>query len=112
MSRARQKGTRGENFFLPRLRRLFGVEVERAPLKGVNDYGDYLNVPWLHEAKHTAKPLFLEWARVATRKAGRSWVVMWKGDMRKADQGPYVLMHMDLYEELVTYALDNIKEQK
>jgi hypothetical protein len=101
MSRARAKGTRGENYFLQRLRTLFGDQVERAPLKGTLDYGDFTGVPWLHEAKNTAKPLFLEWARKAASKAGSlPWVVMWKGDLRK-DEGPYVLMPMWVYEELV-----------
>jgi hypothetical protein len=105
MSRSRQKGTNGENFFLSTLRRLFGMSVERAPLKGVNDRGDYTGVPWLHEAKNTEKPLFQAWARVAERKApdGR-WVVMWKGDLRvKTGNGPYVLMPLSFYEELVEH---------
>lgn len=100
MSRARAKGTRGENYFLQRLRTLFGDQVERAPLKGTLDYGDFTGVPYLHEAKHTVKPLFLEWARKATSKAGvRPWVILWKGDLRKGE-GPYVLMPLALYEAL------------
>jgi hypothetical protein len=100
MSKARQKGTAGENFFLERLRLLFGPAVERAPLKGVQDYGDFVNVPWLHEAKNTAKPLFLEWARKCTAKAGKEWVILWKGDLRKPGNGPYVLMPIEKYEKL------------
>mgnify|MGYP000111981858 CR=1 FL=1 len=108
MSKARAKGTVGENFFLETLRRVFGSDVERAPLKGVLDHGDYVNVPWLHEAKNTAKPLFLKWARQATEKAARStghWVVMWKGDLRK-NEGPYVLMPLYTYELLARIADD------
>lgn len=103
MSRARAKGTAGENYFLERLRGLFGEKVERAPLKGVNDYGDYLNVPWLHEAKNTVKPLFQQWSRTASKKAGEDWVIMWKGDLRRADkaEGPFVLMPLSKYEQLV-----------
>lgn len=101
MSRARAKGTRGENFFLAHLRELWPT-AERAPLKGVNDYGDFQNVPWLHEAKHTQKPLFQQWARVCERKAGRNWVVLWKGDTRRVEgEGPYVLMPLEKYKELV-----------
>jgi len=110
MSRSRAKGTRGENYFLPRLRKLFypnydGPEEEhplqRAPLKGVNDWGDFLGVPWLHEAKNTRKPLFQQWARTAEDKAkGEHWVVMWKGDLRSKGNGPYVLMPLDTYETL------------
>lgn len=81
---------------------MFGPQVERAPLKGTADYGDFTGVPWLHEAKNTAKPLFLEWARKASSKANkRPWVVMWKGDLRTGDNGPFVLMPFWVYEELV-----------
>lgn len=114
MSKARQKGTVGENYFLPRLRRMFGENVERAPLKGVQDKGDFTGVPWLHESKNTATPLFLEWASKAEAKVkGPGWVVMWKGDLRRATRnGPYVLMPFDLYELLVNYATDNWMYQR
>ncbi len=100
---SRNKGTRGENHFLPMLRILFGEQVERAPLKGVLDHGDYTGVPWLHEAKHTHRPLFQQWARVANRKAGIDWVILWKGDTRLADagQGPLVCMPLAKYVDLV-----------
>jgi hypothetical protein len=107
VSKARAKGTEGENYFLPRLQKLFGPNVSRAPLKGVNDYGDFLGVPWLHEAKNTIKPLFMEWARVATKKAGSAWVILWKGDLRRSGTGPYVVMPIALYELLVEWAYDN-----
>lgn len=104
----RQKGTRWEVALLDRLRVLFGPKVDRAPLKGVHDYGDFLNVPWLHEAKHTQKPLFQAWARICETKAGKAWVVCWKGDTRtKTGNGPYVLMPIQLYELLVDLATDN-----
>lgn len=99
MSKARQKGTVGENYFLARLRCVFGLQVERAPLKGIQDQGDFVGVPWLHESKNTIKPLFLEWARKASKKS-RNWVILWKGDLRKKE-GPYVLMPLRLYEDLV-----------
>lgn len=101
MSKSRAKGTQGENFFLGFLRVLFGDKVERAPLKGTLDYGDYTGVPWLHEAKSTAKPLFLKWARVCEEKAGKNWVLLWKGDMRTRGNGPYVLMPLEKYMSLV-----------
>jgi hypothetical protein len=108
MSRSRQKGTEGENFFLPRLRRLFGAQVMRLDevarhLRATD--GDYVGVPWHHEAKNTERPLFQKWARVAEKKQpdGR-WVVMWKGDLRvKTGNGPYVLMPLSFYEELVEH---------
>ena len=75
---------------------MFGDDVERAPLKGID--GDFVGVPWQHEAKNTQKPLFLKWARVAQGKS-TPWVILWKGDLRKSE-GPYVLMDVRLYEEL------------
>lgn len=95
MSASRAKGTKGENWFLPGLRWLWGDSVERAPLKGVQDNGDYVGVPYQIEAKSTKKPLFLEWARKATSKSW-PWVILWKGDLRKSE-GPYVLMPYEFY---------------
>lgn len=103
MSKSRSKGTTGENFFLGRLRALFGDQVERAPLKGTLDMGDYTGVPWLHEAKNTAKPLFQLWARKCQDKAIH-WVILWKGDLRTKDGGPYVLMPLHTYESLVMFS--------
>lgn len=102
MSKARQKGTAGENFFLGHLRAVFGDHVERAPLKGVLDHGDFIGVPYLHEAKNTQRPNFLEWARIARKKAaGEPWAVLWKGDLRKGD-GPYVLVPLEHYDAMAT----------
>lgn len=100
MSKARQKGTSWETTLLPIMRQLFGPQVERAPLKGVQDKGDFTGTPFLVEAKNTLKPLFQQWARVAERKADR-WVIVWKGDMRKPGNGPYVLMPLSLFQSLV-----------
>jgi len=101
MSKARQKGTQGENYFLGFLKILFGERVDRAPLRGTLDYGDFTGVPWLHEAKNTAKPLFLQWARTCEAKAGKNWVLLWKGDLRSSGNGPYVLMPLEKYMSLV-----------
>lgn len=102
MSRARAKGTAGENFFLGHLRSVFGPQVERAPLKGTLDYGDFTQVPFLCESKHTLKPMFQQWARVAEKKTkGAHWAVFWKGDLRTTNgNGPYVLMPLSLFKEL------------
>lgn len=112
MSRQRAKGTRGENYFLARLRQLFyptydGPE-EQHPLQrggsaqGSKDWGDFKGVPWLHEAKNTDAPRFLEWARTCEKKTdGTDWTVLWKGDLRKANSGPYVMMPLATYETLV-----------
>ena len=95
MSKARAKGTAWETELLPLLRLLFGDQVERAPLKGTQDKGDFTGVPFLIEAKKTETPRFLEWARAAKKKNGGEpfWIV-WSGDRRKGE-GPYVLMPLD-----------------
>ena len=103
---ARAKGTRWETELLEPLRALFGPQVERAPLKGEADAGDFTGVPWLHEAKSTKVPRFLDWARTATAKARRdnpadpSWVILWHGDRRAKDLGPCALMPLALYERI------------
>jgi len=98
MSRARAKGTTWETELVPILANLFGPQVDRAPLRGVNDRGDFVGVPWLHEAKSTQVPRFLDWARTAQKKA-ENWVILWHGDRRKAE-GPYVMMSLELYGKL------------
>jgi hypothetical protein len=100
VSKARQKGTVGENYFLGFLRVLWGDRVERAPLKGIQDQGDFTGVPYLVEAKNTQKPLFLQWARKCEAKAGKQWAILWKGDLRSPGNGPYVLMPLEKYMDL------------
>jgi hypothetical protein len=100
LSKARAKGTKWETELLTPLRRLFGEQVDRAPLKGTLDKGDFVGVPMQHEAKNTQKPLFLQWARVAYRKS-QHWVILWSGDRRTTDGGPYVLMPLQTYYQLV-----------
>lgn len=100
MSRARVKGTQGENFFRDLLRPLF-PGVDRAPLRGTLDQGDLTGVPWLHECKSTATPRFLDWAETAERKSPGKWAVLWKGDLRrKARTGPYVVVPIELYMDM------------
>lgn len=103
MSKARSKGTLGENFFLTPLRGVFGPQVERAPLKGVQDHGDFVGVPWLHESKNTMKPLLQQWARTAEKKTNKGdWVILWKGDLRASSgNGPYAVLPFELYLRLV-----------
>lgn len=101
MSKARQKGTSGENFFADLLRPIFPL-IDRAPLRGTLDRGDFTGVPVLHESKSTSTPKFLEWAETCEKKSPGHWVLMWKGDLRrKARSGPYVLMPIEHYLELV-----------
>lgn len=103
MSAARSKGTGWEVELLPLLRLVFGPQVERAPLKGTQDKGDFTGVPWLHEAKKTDVPHFLQWAKTAQKKVGARWAVIWSGDRRKGD-GPFVLLPLDHYLALAADA--------
>lgn len=100
MSKARAKGTGWEVELLPRLRAVFGPQVERAPLKGIQDKGDFTGVPFLIEAKKTDVPHFLQWAKTAAKKADR-WAVLWSGDRRRGD-GPFVLISLDHFLGLLT----------
>lgn len=101
MSKARQKGTAWETELLGRLRGLFGPNVHRAPLRGTQDAGDFVGVPFLVEAKSTKAPHFLEWARTAIKKTqGGRWVVAWHGD-RRTDPTELIVMPLALFEELV-----------
>lgn len=92
MSKARAKGSGWEVALLGPLRFIW-PRAERAPLKGINDYGDFLNVDGLLlEAKKTDVPHFLQWAKTANAKTGGSgWRIIWSGDQRRKD-GPFVLM--------------------
>jgi hypothetical protein len=100
---SRAKGTAFEVEVLDHLRAIFGPTVERAPLKGVYDKGDYLNVPFLIDAKKTERPLFLEWARQARRKAdGSYWAYIYADDRRKASSaGTLALLPMDFFMALL-----------
>jgi len=102
MNRPRQKGTRGENYFLAHLRTVWPA-AERAPLRGTLDRGDYVNVPFLIEAKNTERPLFKQWVRVLRVKAGGSdrWVLVWKGDARTADGQPIMIIDFHFGMELL-----------
>lgn len=91
MSKARAKGTGWEVALLPWLRMKFGPQVERAPLKGTLDMGDFNGTPYLVEAKKTDVPHFLQWAKVCQKKSPDQWAVIWSGDQRKGD-GPFVLV--------------------
>lgn len=110
MSAARQKGTEWESRLLPLLRALFypdlDVDLEDHPLSragttlGCNDRGDFLGVPWPHEAKKTDVPHFLQWAKVLEKKSPGRWTILWSGDQRRKD-GPFVMLPLDFYLQLV-----------
>jgi hypothetical protein len=99
MSAQRQKGTGWESELLPLLRAVFGQQVERAPLKGIDDKGDFVGVPWQHEAKKSDAPHFLQWAKIAQKKTPDRWAILWSGDRRKGD-GPFVMLPLGHYLEL------------
>lgn len=84
VSRARAKGTTYENQLLS-LIRVFAPTVDRAPLKGVNDKGDFVNVPWPIEAKNRVQLRPLEWAKAIKRKAADGTAEPWWWLCFKAD---------------------------
>lgn len=106
MSKARAKGSGWEVALLGPLRRIW-PSVDRAPLKGINDYGDFLNADGLLlEAKKTDVPHFLKWAKIAAAKTGGSgWRIIWSGDQRRKD-GPFVLMPLQDWLDLEIIAKD------
>ena len=106
MSRARAKGTEGENYFLEFFVQRLWPAADRAPLKGIHDAGDFLNVPFPIEAKNVEVPRFLEWVKVLRRKApSHRWLLLWKGDMRKATHRPMAIMDPAFALELLDYWL-------
>lgn len=105
-NRARAKGTRYEVELLTILRETFGPGVERAPLKGTADCGDFVGTPVLVEAKSTKVPKFLEWARVATRKAeehrrSKWWILLWHGDRRTESGQELAVIPVDMLFDLL-----------
>lgn len=100
---SRAKGTAFEVEVLEHLRAIFGPSVERAPLKGVYDKGDFLNVPFLIDAKKAERPLFLEWARQGRRKAaGSYWAYVYADDRRRATSvGTLAMVPMDFFMALL-----------
>ena len=101
MSKARAKGTGWEVELLPILRAVFGEHVERAPLKGTADDGDFCGCDGLLiEAKKTDVPHFLQWAKTAQgKRPDGDWRIIWSGDRRKGD-GPFVMMSLKEYVQL------------
>lgn len=104
MSKQRAKGTRWETELLTELANIF-PHVERAPLKGANDQGDFLNVnDWLLEAKNHKTPKFLAWAdtcRTKTDTNHKPWAVLWHGDRRTRQGRPLALLDLDTFLELL-----------
>jgi hypothetical protein len=60
-------------------------------------------VPWLHEAKKTDVPHFLQWAKTCQKKSPDQWAILWSGDQRRGD-GPFVMLPLELYLDLAAQA--------
>ena len=92
MSKAREKGTRYEVALLTLLRLVFGSQVERAPLKGIQDAGDFVGVPFPIEAKNTEVLRLPEWVRRLRLIGGKRFVLFWSGGDRRRKDSPGELM--------------------
>lgn len=100
MSKARAKGTDFENHVLEKYLKEVFPDVERAPLKGINDYGDFVNVGnWLIEARNRKTWALPAWIRGIYRKLERvdgnrtwRWMLIFKADKRGDLSDDYVLM--------------------
>lgn len=96
MSKPRAIGTQYENDVLEMLRMIWPT-ADRAALKGINDAGDFINVPLIVEAKkrNTTKAWRIaEWIRVVKHKAqiaGKQWILVFAAD-RRSFPGDYVVM--------------------
>ena len=100
MSKARQKGTTYENHIRDGYLKEIWPEVERAPLKGITDFGDFVNVAgWLIEARNRKTWALPAWIRGVYGKLdnyGRNkshrWLLVFKADKRTDLDDDYVLM--------------------
>jgi hypothetical protein len=102
MSKQRAKGTAFENHVLETYLKKIWPKVERAPLKGVNDYGDFINVGyWLVEAKKRDRWDLPTWIRTILKKVrakGTSpWVLVFAGDKRSAIDIDLVVLPAEQY---------------
>ena len=62
MSKARAKGTRGENEIVDYLKRATGLPVERRALHGTRDKGDVAGIPlWVVSVKNQRRFELAEW---------------------------------------------------
>lgn len=111
MSKARRKGTDYENYLRDKyLSRVF-PNVDRAPLRGVNDRGDFDGVGYyVMEAKKRNRWDLPSWIETTAEKAARDepglehlWMVWFAGDKRKGrNRDDYVVMPA----VLATYLLE------
>ena len=86
MSKSRRIGTNAENHYLEVYIKPVFPNAQRAPLKGANDYGDYLNVDgYLIEAKKRKRLQgeIVGWVNTAISKT------RWAAHKRLVGQGAY-----------------------
>ena len=101
---ARQKGTSFEHHVLEAHLCKVWPTVERAPLKGVLDYGDFINIDgWLIEAKKRDRWDLPGWIRGVLSKIGRQgepdapWAIVFAGDKRSEINMDLVVLPAALY---------------
>lgn len=70
MSKSRKIGSGYEVYILDKYLKRVWPNAERSPQKGVNDYGDFVNVSWLVEAKKRKKLQgeIISWVNTALSK--------------------------------------------
>lgn len=102
---ARAKGTKWETELLGRLSKIWPA-VERAPLKGIQDRGDFVNVPFPVEAKSTKTFLLGSWIpRLRTKAGGGWWVLAYHDDRRlKNAVGDIAVVPLDMLLALLQAA--------
>ena len=96
----RQKGTGYENHTRDKYLEEIWPQAERAPLKGINDFGDFINVDgWLIEARNRKTWALPAWIRGVYKKLERidrnkqdKWMLIFKADKRGDLSDDYVLM--------------------
>lgn len=102
----RSKGTRYENRVRDGYLHDVFPNVDRAPLRGTQDYGDFTGIgDWLIEAKWRATPGGLRipsWLQQIKHKVeeGAPWVLQWAIDRRK-DPVDYVITDARLFWHMV-----------
>lgn len=108
MSKARRKGTDYENWLRDKYLRLVWPNAERAPLRGVNDRGDFDHVGgFVIEAKKRNKWDLPAWMRSTQKKVPPGahpdgWMIWFAGDKRKGElTQDYVVMPATLATRLL-----------
>ena len=109
MSKARRKGTDYENYLRDTYLSRVWPNVDRAPLRGTADRGDFDGAPYVIEAKKRNRWDLPSWIETTAGKvvnlAGArpdSWMVWFAGDKRKGrNRDDYVVMPASLATHLL-----------